>query len=95
MWSQDQDRLPHLRATGITAYLGTLDKRPAHGGARKPAHHEALDCTDEITLDEVERIDCRVAPEEVSHYHYRVNTKTYSGGSGEKGVICFLGRSLK
>jgi hypothetical protein len=34
-----------FRATGITAYLeagGTLRKCPGYGGARKPAHHEAL-----------------------------------------------------
>jgi site-specific recombinase XerD len=34
-----------FRATGITAYLeagGTLENRPSHGRARKPAHDQAL-----------------------------------------------------
>jgi len=34
-----------FRGTGITAYLeagGTLENAPGHGGAREPAHDQAL-----------------------------------------------------
>jgi hypothetical protein len=56
---KDFDRLPHVRATGITAYLrngGKLEVA-ADGSARIGARTGLYDRRgDEISLDEVERI---------------------------------------
>ena len=50
-----------MRATGITDYLKNerhARKRAAHGQPRGHPHHEALrPAQDEISLDEVERIN--------------------------------------